>query len=203
MKQSNREIIAILRGIPTNNATRVVNKLVSNGINKIEIPLNSENPYETIKKIKKDCKGIISLGAGTVLSVKEVNLAKKAGCDFIFSPNMNKSIIVETKKRKMISVPGIFTPTEALSAIEYGADALKIFPAHLMQPKGLKSLLAVMPKKIPIIIVGGFDIKDMKEWVINGATGFGIGSYLYSNKHSLKKISEISNKIVKIYDNII
>ena len=200
--KKNRELIAILRGIPTKDAVRVVNKLTSNGITKVEIPLNSKNPFETIKKIKSDCSDIKSLGAGTVLSIKEVGLAKQAGCDFIFSPNMNKAVIVETKKRNMISVPGIFTPTEALSAIEYGADALKIFPAHLMQPSGLKSLLAVIPKKIPVIVVGGFDIKDMKIWAKNGATGFGIGSYLYNNKYSLKKISDISTKIVKFYDKI-
>tara|TARA_B100000575_G_scaffold71478_1_gene55603 strand:- start:1023 stop:1634 length:612 start_codon:yes stop_codon:yes gene_type:complete len=195
-----REITAILRGITPANAINVVNILTKNGISKIEIPLNSPEPFETIKKIKLECENVKSLGAGTVLQPQEVEFAYKAGCNFIFSPNLNKWVIKETKKRKMISVPGIFTPTEALNAIEYGADALKLFPAHILRPEGVKSLIAILPKKIPIIVVGGIETFTFKIWLENGVTGFGIGSYLYNGKYTYEKIDQISKKIVKEYD---
>ena len=200
MKIKNREITAILRGVSSSNVVNIVNILTKNGISKIEIPLNSPKPFETIKKIKLECKNVKSLGAGTVLKPKDVELAQKAGCEFIFSPNLNKQVIKETKKRKMISVPGVFTPTEAINAIEYGADALKLFPAHLIKPEGIKSLIAVLPKKIPLIVVGGLEKFSFKIWLDIGVTGFGIGSYLYNNKYSLERINQISKKIVKEYD---
>ena len=100
----------------------------------------------------------------------------------------------------MISVPGVLTPSEAISAIEYGADALKLFPAHLIKPEGIKSLIAVLPKKIPLIVVGGLEKFSFKIWLDNGVTGFGIGSYLYNVKYSLERIDQISKKIVKEYD---
>lgn len=200
MKKNNRELIAILRGVSPSNVIKIVNILTKNGISMIEIPLNSPNPFESIKKIKLESKGVKSLGAGTVLNTKDVELAYKAGCNFIFSPNFNKEVIKETKKRKMISVPGIFTPSEALNAIEYGADALKLFPAHLLKPEGVKSLLAVLPKKIPLIVVGGVETFSFKVWLQNGVSGFGIGSYLYNNKYTFDKIDQISKKIVKEYD---
>ena len=200
MKMKNREITAILRGVSSSNVVNIVNILTKNGISKIEIPLNSPKPFETIKKIKLECKNVQSLGAGTVLKPKDVELAQKAGCEFIFSPNLNKQVIKETKKRKMISVPGVFTPTEAINAIEYGADALKLFPAHLIKPEGIKSLIAVLPKKIPLIVVGGLEKFSFKIWLDIGVTGFGIGSYLYNNKYSLERINQNSKKIVKEYD---
>ena len=200
MKNNNREIIAILRGVNLSNVVKVVNILTKNGISKIEIPLNSPKPFETIKKIKLECKNVKSLGAGTVLRPKDVEFAHKAGCNFILSPNLNKQVIKETKRRKMISVPGVFTPTEAINAIEYGADALKLFPAHLIKPDGVKSLLAVLPKKLPLIVVGGFEAFSFKLWLENGVTGFGIGSYLYNKKYSLNKIDQISKNIIKEYD---
>ena len=200
MKIKNREITAILRGVSLSNVVNIVNILTKNGISKIEIPLNSPKPFETIKKIKLECKNVQSLGAGTVLKPKDVELAQKAGCEFIFSPNLNKQVIKETKKRKMISVPGVFTPTEAINAIEYGADALKLFPAHLIKPEGIKSLIAVLPKKIPLIVVGGLEKFSFKIWLDIGVTGFGIGSYLYNNRYSLERINQISKKIVNEYD---
>ena len=200
MKNNNREIIAILRGIRKSDVVNVVNIITNNGISKIEIPLNSPKPFESIKKIKLECKNVKSLGAGTVLKPQDVEKAHKAGCNFIFSPNLNKHVIKETKIRKMISVPGVLTPSEAIKAIEYGADALKLFPAHLIKPEGVKSLIAVLPKKLPLIIVGGFKPSSFKHWFDNGVTGFGIGSYLYNTEFSLDKIDTLSKKIVKEYD---
>ena len=201
MNIHNREIIAILRGIKPSNAVKIVNLLCKNGISKIEIPLNSPEPFETIKKIKSECEYVNSLGAGTVLKPKEVESAYHAGCNFIFSPNLNKKVVEETKNRKMFSVPGVFTPTEAINAIQYGADALKLFPAHLIKPEGVKSFLAVLPKKLPIIVVGGIESYNIKIWFKNGVTGFGVGSYLYNSNYSIDKIDQISKKIVKDYDN--
>ena len=196
----NREITAILRGITAESAVKVVNILTKNGISTIEVPLNSPKPFDTIKKIKEECQAVTSLGAGTVLRPRDVEHAQDAGCNFIFSPNLNKQVIQETKKRQMTSVPGILTPSEAINAIEYGADALKLFPAHLIKPEGVKSLLAVLPKKLPLIVVGGVEAFSFKVWFDNGVTGFGIGSYLYNNKYSYEKIDQISKKIVIEYD---
>jgi 2-dehydro-3-deoxyphosphogalactonate aldolase len=196
----NRNIIAILRGVTPDEAVPITQCLIRKGITKIEIPLNSPNSFESIKNIKFDCKDLESLGAGTVLNVKDVELASEAGCNFIFSPNCNTEVIKETKSRKLISIPGIMTPTEAFTALDAGADAIKLFPAHIVTQQGLKSILAVLPNKTKIYVVGGIETKDMVSWLVSGAFGFGIGSTLYKSGYNTDKIEQNAAEIIRQYD---
>jgi len=196
----NRNIIAILRGVTPDEAVPITQCLIRKGITKIEIPLNSPNPFESIKNIKFYCKDLETLGAGTVLNVKDVELASEAGCNFIFSPNCNTEVIKETKNRKLISIPGIMTPTEAFTALDAGADAIKLFPAHIVTQQGLKSILAVLPNKTKIYVVGGIETKDMASWLVSGAFGFGIGSTLYKPGYNTDKIEQNAAKIIRQYD---
>lgn len=196
----NRNIIAILRGVTPDEAVPITKCLIKKGITKIEIPLNSPNPFESIKNIKFDCKDLETLGAGTVLNAKDVELASEAGCNFIFSPNCNTEVIKETKNRKLISIPGIMTPTEAFIALDAGADAIKLFPAHIVTQQGLKSILAVLPNKTKIYVVGGIETKDMVSWLVSGAFGFGIGSTLYKPSYNTDKIEQNAAEIIRQYD---
>jgi 2-dehydro-3-deoxyphosphogalactonate aldolase len=121
----------------------------------------------------------VLVGAGTVLTVSEVDAVAAAGGRFIVSPNINAEVIDATKQRGLRSMPGLFTPTEALTAAQAGADALKLFPADGASPAHLKALKAVLPAGLPLFAVGGVTAESMAAWIAAGAAGFGVGGALY------------------------
>ncbi len=172
-------LVAILRGITPKDAVAVGEKLVEAGFKIVEVPLNSPDPFDSIKALVEALGDRAIVGAGTVLSVADVEILKAVGGQICISPNANPEVIRRAKALGLISFPAFFTATEAFSAIEAGADALKLFPAELAGPKGLKALKAVLPRALPVFPVGGVDPDGMQTYVDAGAAGFGIGSAVY------------------------
>lgn len=172
-------VIAILRGITPEEILPVGRALMECGINIIEIPLNSPEPLESIRRLSTDANGRAIIGAGTVLNVADVEAVKASGGQLIVSPNTNTAVIAATVAAEMISVPGYFTPTEAFAAIQAGAHAIKLFPAEAASPSILKAQRAVLPADFPIFIVGGVHADDVVKWLSAGASGFGLGGALY------------------------
>jgi 2-dehydro-3-deoxyphosphogalactonate aldolase len=119
------------------------------------------------------------IGAGTVLSVEDVGRVAQAGGKLIVSPNVDQRVIVATKTAGMASWPGVMTPSECFLALKSGADGLKIFPASLLGPDGIKAIRAVLPTGTKVYAVGGAGADNFKQWMDATADGFGIGSALY------------------------
>lgn len=194
-------IIAILRGLEPARAVEVTAVLVEAGIARIEVPLNSPRPLESIEIMARDFGGIAEIGAGTVLTETEVDLVEQAGGRFVVSPNCEPAVIRRTKALGLTSFPGVFTATECFSALAAGADGLKTFPASLLGPDGLKALRAVLPEATEIYAVGGVGPADFAAWRTAGATGFGLGGSLFQPGWSLSRVKEAAELCVRAWQN--
>jgi len=195
-----RELIAILRGLTLSEADAVVSKLIEAGFTKIEIPLNSPEPLQTIAHLQRKFGERSMFGAGTVLTVDEVKAVAATGAKLIVSPNTNSEVIRTTKALGLESYPGVMTPSECFTAIEAGADGLKFFPASVIGPGGLAAMLAVLPKGIKTYAVGGASASNFAEWIDAGVTGFGLGSALYKPGRSAAEVGLIAREMVQAYD---
>ncbi|MDG0987532.1 MAG: 2-dehydro-3-deoxy-6-phosphogalactonate aldolase [Paracoccaceae bacterium] len=197
----NRELIGILRGLTLDRCVKVSEILIAEGFSKLEVPLNSPNPMETISKMQNSFGNSVTIGAGTVTNVSEVSQLSKIGCQMIVSPNTDTEVIKATKNGGMLSFPGAFTPSECYSAINSAADGLKIFPAFKLGVKGFKALKAVLPNNLKTYAVGGIDETHFSDWLDAGVTGFGIGSNLFHSYMSDDDIQSAAKKFVLAYDN--
>ena len=181
-------LIAILRGLKPDEAVEIGEAIVAAGFRCLEVPLNSPEPLDSIRRLRKALDGRALVGAGTVLSVAAARAVAEAGGQLIISPNTNVEVIAETKTLGLLSLPGFFTPSEAFAALDAGADALKLFPAEIAGPKGLKAVRAVLPAEARIYPVGGVDPDSMAAWRSAGASGFGIGSAVFKPRQSAEQV---------------
>jgi 2-dehydro-3-deoxyphosphogalactonate aldolase len=195
-----RNIIAILRGITPTDAVAAAKALIDAGITRIEVPLNSPDPLDSIKAMSDAYGDTAQIGAGTVLSIEDVNRVAQAGGKLIVSPNMDPRVIHATKVAGLQSWPGVMTPTECFAALKNGADGLKIFPGSLLGPNGLKAIRAVLPTGTQIYAVGGAGPDNFTDWFAASADGFGLGSALYKPGMTIPDIAARADDIVAAYD---
>jgi 2-dehydro-3-deoxyphosphogalactonate aldolase len=195
-----RSIIAILRGVTPDEIDAIAHEILAAGIDKIEVPLNSPDPIESIAILAKSIGDQALVGAGTVLDVAQVDAVKAVGGQLIVSPNCDAAVIAHTAALGLESWPGVFTPTEAFAAIKAGATGLKLFPGDLAGPAGLKAMRAVLPKDCPVYAVGGAGPENFATWVAAGASGFGIGSAIYKPGMGAADVRSRADAIVAAYD---
>ncbi|WP_299789861.1 2-dehydro-3-deoxy-6-phosphogalactonate aldolase [uncultured Marivita sp.] len=195
-----RKIIAILRGITPDEAVPITEALIDAGITRIEVPLNSPDPFTSIKRMVDAFGQSALIGAGTVLNPDDVLRLHRIGAGMVVSPDCNPRVIVATKQAGMKSFPGVMTPTECFTALRNGADGLKLFPGSLIGPEGLKAIKAVLPQGTQTFAVGGASPANFADWFAAGVDGFGIGSALYAPGSSVADISARAVDIVAAYD---
>ncbi len=192
-------IVAILRGVRPDEAIEVGRVLLEAGIKFIEVPLNSPDPYDSIRLLSEDLEGECLCGAGTVLTPEQVDMVYAAGGRLIVSPNTNSAVIGRTIEKNMVSMPGCYTPTEAFDAVAAGASFLKLFPADSAGIDHLKAIKTVLPKNIRVVATGGVDATNMAEWFSAGVSGLGVGGSLYKPDVSLFDLRSKAEALVEGY----
>ncbi len=192
-------LVAILRGVAVDEVAGVGETLITAGFKLIEVTMNSPRPLESIGILAKLAGKSATIGAGTVTSVQDVMKVKDVGGQFIISLNMDEAVIKETKRRDLVSLPGVFTPSEAFKALEYGADGIKIFPAEAISPQVVKAYRAVLPAGTRMFIVGGITASNIKSYLVAGADGVGIGSSLVKGGKSLSDIKRDADEMIASY----
>ena len=171
-------LVAILRGLRPQEAADIGTALVDAGFRLIEVPLNSPQPLQSIATLVKQLPQAL-VGAGTVLSVKDVGEVHAAGGQLIVSPNFNPAVVREAVRLGLVCLPGVLSASEAFAALEAGAAGLKLFPAEMIPPAAVKALRAVIASDVALLPVGGISTDNMAAYRAAGASGFGIGSALF------------------------
>jgi 2-dehydro-3-deoxyphosphogalactonate aldolase len=190
-------IVAILRGLSPDRASSVGTALRGVGIRILEVPLNSPEPYKSIETLAAESGSDCLVGAGTVLSVEQVERTHAAGGRLVVSPNTNPLVIRAALARGMQVMPGFATASEAFAAVEAGAHILKLFPAATYGPKHLRALREVLPAGTKIYPVGGIGAADVGPWLEAGAGGFGFGSELFKPQFTLEEITARAARVVE------
>ena len=192
-------LIPILRGVEPHEVVAVGQILIDAGYTVIEVPLNSPQPFKSIKSLVDEFGAGVTVGAGTVLSADDVLKTIDTGAQLIVAPNFSEEVAAASVEAGMIYCPGVATPTEAFNAINHGATACKLFPAEMITPAVVKAMFAVLPQNIDLFAVGGITADNMRAYLDAGCTGFGIGSALYKPGKSAAEIKLAADKTVAAF----
>ncbi|WP_438749894.1 2-dehydro-3-deoxy-6-phosphogalactonate aldolase [Pararhizobium sp. O133] len=195
-------LIAILRGLKPEETQAVVGTLIDAGFTAIEIPLNSPDPFRSIEIAVKMAPENCLIGAGTVLTTEQVEQLHGVGGKLMVSPNVEPSVIALAAARGMVTMPGVFTPTEALAAAKAGATGLKFFPASVLGPSGISAIRAVLPPELEIAAVGGVSETNFADYAKIGVKSFGLGSSLYKAGMDAAEVGKRAAATIKAYDDV-
>ncbi len=190
----NIQHIAIIRGVEPDQAVEVTQAFYDGGFRAIEVPLNSPDPLQSIRRMVDQFADRMLIGAGTVMTAEQARQVADAGGRLIVSPNTNEKVITETQKLGLISLPGVMTPTECFAALDHGADGLKLFPANVLGIDAIKAYRLVLPSQTPIYAVGGIGDQNAAAWLEAGAAGVGVGSCCYKPGMSPAQITTAAKR---------
>ncbi|GAC1659834.1 MAG: 2-dehydro-3-deoxy-6-phosphogalactonate aldolase [Acidobacteriaceae bacterium] len=189
-------IIAILRGVHSQEVTSICSALEGGGIAIVEVPLNSPGPLRSIELLANEFGGRLLIGAGTVTDPKAVADIAAAGGRLVVTPHADRDIVYAAKAAGLLAVPGFFNPTEAFALLHAGADALKLFPSEVLGIPMMKAVRAVLPKSAGIIPVGGIDADNIARWMAAGAAGVGVGSAIYKPGDDAAIVQQKTNMLM-------
>ncbi|MFO1147145.1 MAG: 2-dehydro-3-deoxy-6-phosphogalactonate aldolase [Alsobacter sp.] len=192
-------VIAILRGLQPDEAAGIGEALVAAGIRVLEVPLNSPRPLESIRLLAEVLGSRAVVGAGTVYHPGEAEDVAAAGGRIIVSPNANPAVIRRTKDLGLVSAPGVMTPTEAATALDAGADVLKLFPGEIITPAAVRAFAAILPRGTRLVLVGGVGVANMKDYAATPLAGFGIGSALYKPGSDAATVGEKARAFLQAF----
>jgi 2-dehydro-3-deoxyphosphogalactonate aldolase len=183
-------LVAILRGLRPEEAVDMASAVFEAGIEAIEVPLNSPDPFTSIERIVSALPPSALLGAGTVLTAEQVDRLADAGGRLLVSPNIDAAVMHRAAHHGLVTMPGVFTPSEAFQALRLGASALKFFPASALGPKGIAAIMAVLPADAVVGAVGGVSDKDFADYAKIGVRTFGLGSSVFAPGTSVAAVRE-------------
>ncbi|MBX3575207.1 MAG: 2-dehydro-3-deoxy-6-phosphogalactonate aldolase [Mesorhizobium sp.] len=196
-----RNLVAILRGVTHHEVAGIGEAIHSAGIDAIEVPLNSPDPFRSIETLAKRFT-LALVGAGTVVRPDDVDSLRDAGGQLLVSPNVDPGILARAAGFGMVTMPGVFTATEAFLAHHCGASALKFFPASVLGPAGISALKAVLPREVVVGAVGGVSETDFAAYAKAGVTAFGLGSSLYKPGLDAAEVAARARAAVAAYDKV-
>ena len=197
-----RPLVAILRGITPAETEAVVGALVEEGFEAIEIPLNSPDPFTSIATAARLAPAHCWIGAGTVLEIEDVDRLADVGGRLLVSPNVDPAVLARAAEHGMVTMPGVFTPTEALAATRAGASMLKFFPATVLGPSGIAAIRAVLPAGLGIAAVGGVSEEIFADYARVGVCAFGLGSSLFAPGLSAAQVAQRARRVIEAYDRV-
>jgi 2-dehydro-3-deoxyphosphogalactonate aldolase len=192
-------LVAILRGLTPAETPAAIEALVNAGFRAIEIPLNSPEPFRSIEIAAKMAPADALIGAGTVLTEDDVDRLEDAGGRLFVSPNVDVPVLSRAVGKGMVTLPGVFTPTEALAAAKAGATGLKFFPAGVLGANGINAIKAVLPKDLMLAAVGGVSDENFGEYAKIGIKAFGLGSSIYKEGMDATDIARRANTTIDAY----
>jgi 2-dehydro-3-deoxyphosphogalactonate aldolase len=192
------DLVAILRGVKPDEILPIAFALAEEGFEAIEVPLNSPDPLRSIETLAKSIPHVIA-GAGTVLTADNVRGLADAGGRLLVSPNIDAAVMEEAARHKLVTMPGVFTATEALLAIRLGASALKFFPASALGAGGINGIRAILPRDCIIGAVGGVADADFAAYRQVGVRAFGLGSSLYKPGFGENEVRKRARAAVTAY----
>ncbi len=198
--QVKRSLVAILRGIKPDESEAIAEVLIGAGIEMIEVPLNSPDPFVSIERLSSRFGTDCLIGAGTVVNAPDCVRVAEAGGRLMVSPNVDPEVLATAQAYKMVTMPGVFSPTEAFLALRCGASALKYFPASVLGPSGIAAQLAVLPRGVVVGAVGGVSDKNLSSYVAAGVRAFGLGSSLYKPGMTASDVRVTALASVRAYD---
>jgi 2-dehydro-3-deoxyphosphogalactonate aldolase len=195
-------LVAILRGLKPEEAPAAIGALLDAGFRAIEIPLNSPEPFKSIEIAAKMAPADALIGAGTVLTVADVDRLEEAGGRLFVSPNVDAPVLSHAVSKKMVTLPGVFTPSEALAAAAIGATGLKFFPASALGPSGITAIRAILPPDLLIAAVGGVSDENFADYAKAGVKAFGLGSSIYKPGMEAADISRRAIATISAYRHV-
>jgi len=195
-----RPLVAILRGIRPDETQAIVDELIESGFTAIEIPLNSPDPFRSIEMAVRMAPPEVLIGAGTVLTTEAVDQLNEVGGRLMVTPNTDADVLTRARLRGMVTMPGVFTATEALLAAKCGASGLKFFPASVLGASGITAIRAVLPADLMIAAVGGVSDRNFADYVGAGIFAFGLGSSLYKPGMTAAEIKARARLTIDAYD---
>jgi len=194
-------LIAILRDLQISDAAEIGAALYASGFRTLEVPLNRPDALACIEILVRTLPGDCLVGGGTMLTVLDVDAVHAVGGRLMVAPNCDARVIARGVEHGMLCAPGVMTPTEAITALQAGAHALKIFPADALDYGGFNALKSVLPDGTDMWPVGGIGLENIAAWKRAGATGFGIGSQLYTAGTSANAIAATALRFVQAWVN--
>jgi 2-dehydro-3-deoxyphosphogluconate aldolase/(4S)-4-hydroxy-2-oxoglutarate aldolase len=171
-------VIAVMRGVPSDRAVETARALARGGVGAVELTADAPGAVDALGAVRaRLADDEVLVGAGTVMDATTASRAVNAGADFVVAPHLDAAIVETCNRYGVTVLPGVLTPTEAVRAVEAGADGVKVFPAATVGPDHLAALAGPLPQ-IPLVPTGGVDTENVSDYFAAGATAVGAGSAL-------------------------
>lgn len=196
-------LVAVIRAESKEQGEKVIDAVTKGGIKMIEITMTVPGAVDIIKELSQKYKGTdILIGAGTVLDPETARACILAGADFIVSPNFNEDTVKLCNRYRVAVMPGIMTVNEAIKALEYGVEVLKVFPGNAYGPSIISSFKGPLPQA-NFMPTGGVNLENVKDWVKAGAVAVGTGGDLTKGAKTgdYELVTETAAKFVEAVKN--